>query len=142
MNKVFLSGVLIKDPEFKYVGNSNIALATFALAVDRKKSKDGLVKSDIFNICAWEEKAELCKAKLKKGNLVVIEGSIAKNKYTMPNGENKMYTNIILSNIRFAESEIAISNEIVESENNVVNAKDLFEEEQIVLDIDVEKIPF
>ena len=36
MNKVILMGRLTKDPELRYTTTSNIPVATFTLAVDRR----------------------------------------------------------------------------------------------------------
>jgi single-strand DNA-binding protein len=143
MNKVFLCGRLTKDPELSYVGTSNIALAKFTIAIDKKVPNEDKVKTDYIEIKAWREKAELCSEKLKKGNLVVIEGAISINKCKMPTGEMKKYTDIVLGSIKFAEQDPIFENEFeTTSKNNVVNAKDLFEEEQLFLDIEEEKIPF
>ena len=40
MNSVILVGRLTKDPEIKYVGEKNILVVNFILAVDRRLKKE------------------------------------------------------------------------------------------------------
>ena len=41
MNKVILMGRLTRDPEVRYGGANNSAVARFSLAVDRRFKRDG-----------------------------------------------------------------------------------------------------
>ena len=58
MNKVFLIGRLTRDPELRYT-SSNIAVATFSIAVDRNFSNAaGEREADFINIVVWRKQAE------------------------------------------------------------------------------------
>lgn len=138
MNKVILIGRLTSDPEFKYVGSSQSALAEFTLAVDRKfKSADGAKKTDFIKIESWEKKAELCNQYLKKGRLISVEGSLIVEKYKSESGENRTFTKVRLSNIEFLTSKKEYS-----SSDNVFNGREIFKDNEICVDIAEEDIPF
>ena len=61
MNKVFLIGRLVRDPELRYT-SSNIPVATFSLAVNRNfTGQNGERETDFINIVVWRKQAENCK---------------------------------------------------------------------------------
>ena len=67
MNKVILIGRLTRDPELRYT-SSNIATASFSLAVDRNfTNQNGEREADFINIVVWRKQAENCKNYLTKG---------------------------------------------------------------------------
>ena len=73
MNKVFLIGRLTRDPELRYT-SSNIATASFSLAVDRNfTNQNGEREADFINIVVWRKQAENVKNYLTKGSQVAIE---------------------------------------------------------------------
>lgn len=138
MNKVILIGRLTSDPEFKYVGGSQSALAEFTLAVDRKfKSLDGTRKTDFIKIESWEKRAELCNQFLKKGQLISLEGSLNVDKYKTESGENRTITKVRLTSFEFLSPKNDYN-----KEKNVINGKDIFKENEICVDIAEEDIPF
>ena len=53
MNSVILVGRLTKDPEVKYVGEKNILVTNFTLAVDRKSKKESKGQSSHFICCSF-----------------------------------------------------------------------------------------
>ncbi len=58
MNKVILIGRLTRNPELRYT-ESNIAVATFTLAVNRPFSnQQGEREADFINIVVWRKQAE------------------------------------------------------------------------------------
>ena len=61
MNKAILIGRLTRDPELRYT-SSNIATASFSLAVDRNfTNQNGEREADFINIVVWRKQAENCK---------------------------------------------------------------------------------
>lgn len=55
MNKVILMGRLTRDPEVRYGGANNTAVAKFSFAVPRKFKRDGKLHNDVgFEIMAYE----------------------------------------------------------------------------------------
>ena len=52
MNKVFLIGRLTRDPELRYT-SSNIAVATFSIAVDRNFSNAAVKEKQTLSILSY-----------------------------------------------------------------------------------------
>jgi len=104
MNSVILVGRLTKDPEIKYIGDKNIPVASFILAVDRKLKKESKgQKTDFIRIEAWKEAADICANTFKKGNLVSVKGELRIDEY-LDKEENKKYsTKITTYNVTLLE---------------------------------------
>ena len=104
MNKVILIGRLTAKPELKYT-NSNIAVTSFNLAVDRPVREDGTKEADFIEVRVWRKQAEnVCKY-LDKGSLVAIEGRIQTEKFTTKDGENRYKTLVIAERVMFLNSK-------------------------------------
>ncbi len=100
MNSVVLIGRLTRDPELRYISESQKAVASFSIAVDRPFAKD---KADFLNIVVFGKPAENCANYLVKGRLVGIQGRIQTDNYTAQNGEKKYKTEIIADRVEFLE---------------------------------------
>ena len=87
MNKVFLIGRLVRDPELRYT-SSNIPVATFSLAVNRNfTGQNGERETDFINIVVWRKQAENCKNYINQGSQVAIDGRIQTRNYEDQNGQ-------------------------------------------------------
>ena len=75
MNSVALIGRLTKDPEIRYIPESQNAVASFTMAVDRPFSKEK--QADFIRITVFGKTAENCERFLAKGRLVAVNGSIS-----------------------------------------------------------------
>lgn len=105
MNKVTLIGRLTKDPELRYT-SSNIAVASFTLAVDRGyTSQNGERQADFLNIVVWRKPAENVKKFLTKGSQVAVDGSIQTRSYDDPNGQKRYITEILANSVEFLGSK-------------------------------------
>ena len=90
MNKVFLIGRLTRDPELRYT-SSNIAVATFSIAVDRNFSNAaGEREADFINIVVWRKQAENVKNYMHKGSQVAIDGRIQTRSYDDTDGKKTL----------------------------------------------------
>ena len=67
MNNVVLIGRLTKDPELRYTAGSQMAVATFNLAIDRVGAKEKT--ADFIRIKVFGKMAENCEKFLAKGRL-------------------------------------------------------------------------
>lgn len=106
MNKVIMMGRLTKDPEVRYGGSSNMAIARFTIAVDRRFKKEGQPDADFFNGCtAFGKLGEFVEKYLKKGTKIVLEGELQNNNYTNKEGKMVYDYRIVCSSIEFAESK-------------------------------------
>ncbi len=105
MNKVFLIGRLVRDPELRYTG-SNIAVATFSLAVNRNfTGPNGEREADFLNIVVWRKQAENVKNYLKQGSQVAIDGRIQTRTYDDQNGTKRYITEIVADNVQFLDTK-------------------------------------
>lgn len=79
MNLVVLRGNLARDPELRVVGTNRTAVVNFTVATSREFTRaDGTRdKTTSFITCeAWDTGAVAVSNTLKKGDLVMVEGSL------------------------------------------------------------------
>lgn len=103
MNIVILSGRLTKDPDIRYT-NSKKAVASFSLAVDDGKDKDGNRKAQFLNCVAWEKTAELLDQYFKKGDGLTVNGKLTSRSYEK-DGKKQYVTEVLVSGIEFPLSK-------------------------------------
>ena len=103
-NLVVLTGRLTADPELKTT-QSNVSVASFCIAVQRRYKSGEEPITDFINIVAWRNTAEFVAKYFKKGNMIGIEGSIQTRKYTDKNGNNRTAFEVVANNIQFVESK-------------------------------------
>ena len=92
-------GRLTKDPEIKTT-QSGKSVTTFTIAVDRDFDRG---KADFFHCVAWNRLADVAARYLKKGQLVVVTGSMQSREWTDRNGNNRTMWEVNLSNVHFTE---------------------------------------
>lgn len=109
MNKVSLIGRLTKGVEVRYT-QSNIPVASFTLAVNRRFSKEGEQQADFISIIAWNKTAEFCSKYFKKGQQVGIVGRIQTRNYEDSNGQKKYVTEVVAEEVYFAGDSKTESN--------------------------------
>ena len=100
-------GRLTKEPDIRYGGANNTAVARITLAVDRRFKQEGQPTADFINCLAFGKRAEFLEKYCQKGTKLVIEGSWQTGSYTNKDGQ-KIYTNeCLIENCEFAESKNA-----------------------------------
>ena len=107
MNKVILMGRLTRDPEVRYGGANNTAVARFSIAVDRRFKRDGDPDADFFNCVSFGKQGEFVEKYLRKGTKIVLDGEIRNNNYTNRDGQMVYGIEIVTNNVEFAESKSA-----------------------------------
>lgn len=101
LNYVMMMGRLTADPEVRST-ESGSELATFSIAVQRPKRKDGAESgADFFNCVAWSGKARIVSEWYHKGDMIMIVGTLRNRKYTDKNGNKRTYEQIIVKEIYF-----------------------------------------
>lgn len=109
MNKVILIGRLVRDPELRYT-QSNQAVCTFTLAVDKKLSREkreeaeaaGRPTADFPRIIVWGKMGENVSRYLFKGSQCAIEGRIQTGSYEdRETGKTIYTTDIVADNVEF-----------------------------------------
>ncbi|HEL1630039.1 TPA: single-stranded DNA-binding protein [Streptococcus suis] len=104
INNVVLVGRLTRDAELRYTP-SNVAVATFTLAVNRPfKNENGEREADFINCVIWRQAAENLANWAKKGALIGITGNIQTRHYDNQQGQRVYVTEVIASNFQLLES--------------------------------------
>lgn len=107
INNVVLVGRTTKDPELRYTP-SNVAVATFSLAVNRNfKDANGERETDFINCVIWRQPAESLANWAKKGALIGITGRIQTRSYENQQGQRVYVTEVVAENFQMLESRAA-----------------------------------
>lgn len=123
LNKVILGGRLTANPELKQTGNG-VAVTSFTIAVDRKYQKDSEKKADFITIVAWRQTAEFICKYFTKGSAIIICGELQTRSWKDADGKNRYITEVVASEVSFAESKkasdnISITAEEIPTQGNV-----------------------
>ena len=104
MNKVFLIGNLVADPELRRT-SSDLAVCTFRLAVQRRfTNAQGVREADFFNIVVWRQQAENCAKYLSKGRRCAVAGSLQSRTYDAQDGTKRYVTEVVADEVEFLGS--------------------------------------
>ena len=105
INNVVLVGRLTRDPELRYTP-SNVAVATFSLAVNRNfKNQAGDYEADFISCIMWRQQAENFANWLKKGALVGITGRIETRSYDNQQGQRVYVTEVVAESFQILEKK-------------------------------------
>ncbi len=106
MNKVILMGRLTRDPEVRYTQNTNLTVANFSIAVNRRFKREGDTETaDFFNVVAWNKTGEFVGKYFKKGQQVIVSGRLQNRNWTDQQGVKHYATDVIAEEVEFADSK-------------------------------------
>ena len=103
MNSVVLIGRLTRDPDIRYISESQMAVATFTVAIDRPVRSGQEKKTDFPRVTVFGRQAENCERFLAKGRLVGIQGKIQTGSYTNKDGQTVYTTDVVADRVEFLE---------------------------------------
>lgn len=103
MNSVVLIGRLTKDPEVRYISESQMAAANFTVAIDRPVRPGQEKKTDFPRVTVFGKQAENCERFLGKGNRVGIQGRIQTGRYKDRDGKTVYTTDVVADRVEFLE---------------------------------------
>lgn len=104
INNVVLVGRLTKDAELRYTP-SNVAVATFTLAVNRNfKNQNGDREADFINCVMWRQQAENIVNWTQKGTLIGVTGRIQTRNYENQQGQRVYVTEVVAETFQILES--------------------------------------
>ena len=103
MNNVVLIGRLTKDPEVRYISESQTTVANFTLAINRPVKSGQEKKTDFPRVTVFGKQAENCEKFLAKGMLCGVQGSIQTGSYTDKDGKTVYTTDVIANRVEFLE---------------------------------------
>ena len=97
LNKVMIIGRLGRDPEMRYTPNGRPVTA-FSVAVNRSwvaGDGDKREETEWFNVVAWGNLAEICKAHLSKNQQVYVEGRLQTRGWEDEMGKKHFRTELV-----------------------------------------------
>lgn len=103
MNNVVLIGRLTRDPEIRYTAGTQMAVATFTVAVDRPVKAGAEKQTDFPRVTVFGKAAENCEKYLAKGRLVGIQGRIQTGSYADKDGVMHYTTDVVANRVEFLE---------------------------------------
>lgn len=104
LNNVSLVGRTTRDVDLRYTP-SNVAVATFTLAVNRTfKNENGERETDFINCVMWRQQAENLANWAKKGALIAITGRIQTRSYDNQQGQRVYVTEVVAEQFQILES--------------------------------------
>ena len=138
LNNVSLMGRLANDPDLRTTSTDRKVL-NFTLAVPRMVGSDKDPVTDWIDCTAWGKTAEIIAQYVKKGQRIVVTGSIVTNiAKNEESGTSRKYTTVSVNNVDFVEkkddsnksehTELPVDNS---SNNNFTN-----------VDMDDDNLPF
>lgn len=105
INNVVLVGRMTKEAELRSTP-SNIAVATFTLAVNRDfKGENGEREADFINVVLWRQAAENLANWTKKGSLIGVTGRIQTRNYDNQQGQRVYVTEVVAERFQLLESK-------------------------------------
>lgn len=101
MNQVILTGNLVRDPDLSQTA-SGVNVCRFDIAVNRAyKASNGERQTDFFHVTAWRELAESVAKYCRKGNRVLVRGSIETRTYEANDGTKRSTVDVIADKVEF-----------------------------------------
>ena len=101
INKVVISGRLVKDPEIKTIGE--VDLCNFRIASNRIVGKKKVEKAIFIDIDAWGGQAKVCEKFLKKGSRVIVDGILCQDTWEDKEGKKNSKVYIESDNVVFLD---------------------------------------
>ena len=97
LNKVIIIGYVGRDPEMRYTPSGR-PVTSFSVATSRTwVSAEGERREETewFNVVAWGNLAEICKAHLTKGQQVYVEGRLQTRGWEDESGKKHFRTELV-----------------------------------------------
>lgn len=143
LNNVSLVGRVVRDVELRYTP-SNVAVATFTLAVNRTfKNENGEREADFINCVMWRQQAENLANWAKKGALIGITGRIQTRSYDNQQGQRVYVTEVVAETFQLLESKGQQGNQQGQQRQTQQQASDFSRSANTnPLDITEEDLPF
>jgi single-strand DNA-binding protein len=103
LNKVILIGRLGRNPELRYISQTERAVANFNLATNERyfnpTTNEGEIRAEWHRIVAWGKLAEFCEKFLTQGKQILVEGKLRTRSWQDREGNKKYTTEVHAQNI-------------------------------------------
>lgn len=104
LNSTIVQGRITSDPEVKVTANG-YTYASFTLASERAKNKDGEKVTDFLPCIAFGKTAEFIQKYCSKGRMIIIAGRMQSRNYEGSDGKRHTAYEILISEINFCDSQ-------------------------------------
>lgn len=101
MNNIIIKGRISKDIELRTTQTGK-EVAGFSVAVNRRFDKDN---TDFFDIVAWGKTGVFVNTYFRKGQEILIQGSMQCRKWQDTEGHNRYSWELIADNVEFCGSK-------------------------------------
>lgn len=116
MNKICVSGRLVKDPVVRYTPKGKV-VCQFTLAVQREfKNNESNYEADFLPVVLWSSSAEVAGNNLAKGNKILVEGRIQTRSYVDKQNVKRWVTELIGRHFEYMFSNPGASEKLSEEE--------------------------
>lgn len=99
-NKVVLHGRLTKEPESSST-TSGVLVTKYSIAVDRRFKKEGQPEADFINCVSFNHTAEFVQKYFRKGQEILVCGSIQTRSWDDNEGNKRWATDVIVDEVNF-----------------------------------------
>jgi single-strand DNA-binding protein len=104
MNKILLSGRIVRDAELGFIGATGTPKMSFSLAVERNYQKDkNNKKVDFINMEMIGQHTEKLSQYVTKGKAILVEGELNIDNYEK-DGERRSFTKVKVDRLEFLAS--------------------------------------
>lgn len=104
MNKIQLTGRIVRDPELVFAKGTGNAVVNFTLAVNRPRfDKSKEQEADFINCVCFGKRGEAVANFVKKGHMFGLSGRLQIEKYVDKDGNNRWATKVIVEDIDFLQ---------------------------------------
>lgn len=100
LNTIAVMGRLTRDPELRHT-QSGTPVASFTLAVDRDFTQEK--QTDFIDCVAWQKSGEFVSKYFRKGQMMVVNGSLQSRKWEDKEGNKRTNWEINVRNVYFGE---------------------------------------
>lgn len=101
LNNISIMGRLCAAPEVKKTNNGT-SVCSFAIACERFAKKGEDKKTDFLDVVAWSGTAEFVAKWFKKGDPIIITGSLQSRVWEDENGNKRKSVEIVAAEVNFA----------------------------------------
>lgn len=105
INNIVLMGRLTADPELKHT-NSDVAVTSFTLAVERDYRQGDERISDFINCVAWRGTAEFVSKYFAKGQMMALTGTLQSRQYEDKQGSRRTAWEVVANNVSFCGGKV------------------------------------
>ena len=126
MNKAVYYGRLVRDPEVRYSGNTQKAVVSFSIAVNREyKNKEGKYDTDFFNCIAFDKRGEVIGNSFGKGNHILVWGAMRQDRWQDKEGNNRETYRLYVEGFDFIDApSSSVKDKATKAAQSVSNAFD------------------